>query len=250
MSESNLVPAAGQKGHCQMCGKNDIPFQVIADRAFFLCSKDCENTYGTLRAKAIQLQRVNVSIDTTGLGMADLIKAGRQRAFDTSCHCWYCGANKKVGEDFCLGCGAQADVPVTAAGPGNNELADKAKEKTSGAPGATLEQKLEATKKLFDETTQILDLREKMALARQSLAAAQMRILLEPRGYGPPSEYQENCRAIMKNSREIERVAKQWRKSLRKLGQDEPAQIREAVTIAAKAKGELRLWERIRFSFG
>lgn len=89
-----------------------------------------------------------------------------------------------------------------------------------------------------------------MALARAALAEAQMRVLLEPRGYGSPAEYRENCRAIMKNAREIERVAKQWRKSLRKLGADELSHISEALTKAADAKGQLTFSERIRFLFG
>ena len=126
----------------------------------------------------------------------------------------------------------------------------EAKEQTAGAPGVNLEEKVEATKKLLDETTHILDLREKMARAKLSLAEAQMRILLEPRGYGSPSEYRDNCRAIIRNSREIERLAREWRKSVRKLGQNEPPPIPEALSMAAEAKSQLTFWERVRFSLG
>jgi hypothetical protein len=125
-----------------------------------------------------------------------------------------------------------------------------AREKTISAPGSTLEEKIEATKKLLGETTHILDLRAKMAEARKSLAAAQMRILLEPRGYGSPDEYRDNCRAVMKNSREIKRLAKELRKVHRNLGQDEPSSISEALQKAAEAEGQFTFWERIRSSFG
>lgn len=112
MSQRALVPTPGQKGYCQMCGKAEIPFQLMAGRAFFLCSKDCENSYGNLRARALQLGQVSFSIDTTGTGMGDQMRSMRQKAFDTDSYCWYCGKIKKVGDDDCLGCGAQADVEL------------------------------------------------------------------------------------------------------------------------------------------
>ena len=112
ISQNGLVPVPGQKGHCQMCGRNEIPFQVMAGRAFFLCSKNCENTYGHLRAQALQLSQVSHSIDTTGMGMDEYMRSMRQKAFDTNSFCWYCGKTKKVGDDRCLRCGAQADVEL------------------------------------------------------------------------------------------------------------------------------------------
>lgn len=112
MSQGGLVPTPGQKGHCQMCGRAGIPFQVMADRAFFLCSKDCENKYGNLRSQALRLGQVNVTIDTTGTGIGDYVRAERQSAFDSDSYCWYCGTSKKMGDNNCSACGAQADVPL------------------------------------------------------------------------------------------------------------------------------------------
>jgi hypothetical protein len=112
ISQGALVPAPGDKGYCQMCGKAEIPFQVMVGRAFFLCSKDHGNTYGHLRAQALQLRQVNFSIDTTGMGMDNYMRSMRQKAFDTDSYCWHCGKIKKVGDDYCLGCGAQADVEL------------------------------------------------------------------------------------------------------------------------------------------
>lgn len=107
------VPPAGYRGYCQMCGKKDTPFQVMANRAFFLCSKDCENRYGRLRAQALELGRVNVTIDTTGTGMGEYVRAERQRAYDSNAHCWFCGGRKKMGDDHCPSCRRETDVPLS-----------------------------------------------------------------------------------------------------------------------------------------
>jgi hypothetical protein len=93
-----------------MCGKAGIQFQVVANRAIFLCSKGCENRYGHSRALALQLGRV--TIDATGTGVGDFVRMERQQAFDSDSHCWHCGKHKKMGEEHCPLCGAQADVPL------------------------------------------------------------------------------------------------------------------------------------------
>ncbi len=108
-----LKPGPGETGYCQKCGKRGTQYQIFADRYFFLCSKSCENNYGTLRANALRLSEVTAMIDTTGTGVAAAVKAERQRAFDWISYCWHCGKIKKMGEDHCPVCGRQADVPVT-----------------------------------------------------------------------------------------------------------------------------------------
>ncbi|MCI0411329.1 hypothetical protein L0222_00855 [bacterium] len=109
-----FVPPAGYRGFCQMCGKGGIHFKIFADRAFFLCSPDCENRYGTLRADAIKLSQVSTVIDETGSGMAEQIRVKRQNAYDSNSYCWFCGKAKKMGLDNCSSCNRQADVPVNS----------------------------------------------------------------------------------------------------------------------------------------
>lgn len=113
MVQRDLVPTPGQTGHCQMCGKDGVAFQVMANRAFFLCSNNCGNNYGNQRAQAIQLSDVNATIDTTGHGIGDYVREQRQRAYDSKSFCWFCGNTKKMGDDYCPGCGVRADVPMS-----------------------------------------------------------------------------------------------------------------------------------------
>lgn len=230
---------------CRLCGNDRVEFRCARCNGKY-CD-GCVNAFGEKAARVL-VERVYGK--GTMIGSAKIFD-DQGRAFCPDCYGKLLDESVRTGQ-WVIQSPEEAEpsvVRLEAADAGDAE-SSAAREKISGAPGTTLEAKLEATKKLLDETTHILDLREKMALARQSLAEAQYRILLEPRGYGSPDEYRENCRAIMKNSREIKRVAKEMRNAHKRLGQDEPAAISEALQKAAEAEGQFTFWERIRLSFG
>ncbi|MCI0411331.1 HEAT repeat domain-containing protein [bacterium] len=108
----NEKPKTGETGYCQMCGKPGTGFQVWANRAFFLCSKLCEDRYGKTRAEAIQFQQVSIMMDG-GTGVADAVRAARKRAFEADSYCWFCGKVKRMGDDFCQACKRQTDIELT-----------------------------------------------------------------------------------------------------------------------------------------
>lgn len=99
---------------------------------------------------------------------------------------------------------------------------------------------------LLDQTNKILDLRKQMATARAELAKSKMLLLLEPRGYGPRSEYRKACKSIMKNARAVKKAASALRKELEKMGINEDhLEIEQALKQAADATHELGFWGRL-----
>jgi hypothetical protein len=89
-------------------------------------------------------------------------------------------------------------------------------------------------------------IKQLLAAARAELAKSKMLLLLEPRGYGPRSEYRKACKSIMKNAKEVKRVVRQWRKALKEMGikEDRP-EILQALIEAENAKRELGFWGRL-----
>jgi hypothetical protein len=238
-------PSSNQNG-CRSCSNHSVKFFCARCNGRF-----CDGCIQTFGEKAARMLVERVYGKGTIIGSAKIFD-DQGRAFCPECYGKLLDHSVKTGQ-WVIQSPEEAEPSVMRIdAPAGVSAAESAGEPeyNIAAPGATLEQKLEATRKLLDAMPHLLDVRQEMALARQSLAEAQMRILLEPKGYGLASEYRENCKAIMKSSKEVKRVAKEMRNAYRKLGQDEPPSISEALQKAAEAEGQFTFWERIRSSFG
>jgi hypothetical protein len=106
---NKLRPSPGDKGYCQMCGKSDTPFKILADRAFLLCSKNCEDIYGSLRVEALQHKNVSLTFNVSGMDISPLLES-RERAYWSEAYCWFCGKTITMGAERCPSCGREPDV--------------------------------------------------------------------------------------------------------------------------------------------
>ncbi len=107
-NEEKLWPSVGDKGYCQMCGKPDVSFQLVGNRAVFLCSKQCENRYGPLRVAALQHKNVNIIVNVSGRSI-DPILEERRKAYESPAYCWFCGSVITMGIDKCPACKREPD---------------------------------------------------------------------------------------------------------------------------------------------
>lgn len=240
-----MAARADQHATCGSC-VSPVEFQCSRCTAGFC--EPCIRRFGE-KAARILLERVTGRPGASFFGTAKIFD-DQGRAFCPDCYGRLLDHSVKTGQ-WVIQSPDEAEPSCVRVEAMVHASALMDEEKGAGEaampPGAGVGRTLEATKKLAEKMPEIFDLRLEMANARKSLLEAEYLILLEPRGYGSPSEYRENCRAIMSNVRLINRVAKDLRKIVRKLEMEEPEMISEALESAARAKGHLTFWERLGF---